>query len=142
MLKNIAISLSLLFITSSAFSATLAEKELQQKFEENIQSRVMDLNKSCDTNIKVVFDWPAFSADDLKTIGIDSYCSEGLKGVINTCESSQIAQETVKEKIENIICSKATPRSIELKDGTLNFGIDFNAANDAKAVQEHLMNNL
>ncbi|GLX64158.1 hypothetical protein KMU_21990 [Proteus vulgaris] len=142
MLKNIAISLSLLLISPSTFAATLAEKELQQKFEENIQSRVVDLNKSCDTNIKVVFDWSAFTADDLKKIGVDSYCSEGLKGVINTCESSKIAQETVKEKIQNITCSKATPRSIELKEGTLNFGIDFNAANDAKAVQEHLMNNL
>lgn len=142
MLKNIAISLSLLIISSSAFSATLAEKELQQKFEENIQSRVVDLNKSCDTNIKVGFDWSTFTVDDLKTTGVDSYCSEGLKGVINTCASSKIAQETVKEKIQNITCSKATPRSIELKEGTLNFGIDFNAVNDAKAVQEHLMNNL
>ncbi len=142
MLKNIAISLSLLFITSSAFSATLAERELQQKFEENIQSRVVDLNKSCDANIKVAFDWSAFTAEELKTTGIDGYCSEGLKGVINTCESSKIAQETVKEKIQNITCSKASPRSIELKDGTLNFGIDFNAANDANAIQTHLMNNL
>ncbi|WP_193015903.1 hypothetical protein [Proteus sp. FME41] len=142
MLKNIALSLSLLLISSSSFSATLAEKELHQKFEDNIQSRVVDLNKSCDSAIKVAFDWSAFSADDLKTAGIDGYCSEGLKGVINTCESSKIAQETVKEKVQNITCSKATPRSIELKEGTLNFGIDFNASNDAKAVQEHLMNNL
>ncbi|CRL61293.1 hypothetical protein [Proteus vulgaris] len=142
MLKNIAVSLSLLLISSSAFSATLAEKELHQKFEDNIQSRVVDLNKSCDANIKVAFDWSAFTADDLKTIGVDSYCSEGLKGVINTCESSKIAQETIKEKIQNITCTKTTPRSIELKEGMLNFGIDFNASNDAKAVQEHLMNNL
>lgn len=142
MLKNIAVSLSLLLISSSAFSVSLAEKELYKKFEENIQSRVVDLNKRRDTNIKVAFDWSAFTADDLKTIGIDSYCSEGLKGVINTCGSSKVAQETVKEKIQNITCSKATPRSIELKEGTLDFGIDFNASNDAKAVQEHLMNNL
>lgn len=142
MLKNIAISLSLLLISSSAFSATLAEKELQQKFEDNIQSRVVDLNKSCDANIKVAFDWSAFTADDLKNTGIDGYCSEGLKGVINTCESSKVAQETVKEKIQNITCTKATPRRIELKEDTLYFGIDFNASNDAKAVQEHLMNNL
>ena len=55
MLKNIAISLSLLLITSSAFQPHW-QKELQQKFEENIQSRVVDLNKSCDANIKVAFD--------------------------------------------------------------------------------------
>lgn len=142
MLKNIAITLSLLVISASAFSATLAEKELQNKFEENIQSRITDLNKSCDSNINVAFDWSAFSVDDLKTTGIDGYCSEGLKGVINTCESSKVAQETIKEQIKNITCSKATPRSIELKDGTLLFGIDFNSSNDAKAIQEHLMNNL
>lgn len=52
MLKNIAISLSLLLISSSTFAATLAEKELQQKFEENIQSRIVDLNKSCDAKYK------------------------------------------------------------------------------------------
>ncbi|CRL64956.1 hypothetical protein BN1804_03262 [Proteus penneri] len=36
MLKNIAVSLSLLLISSSAFSATLAEKELHQKILNSI----------------------------------------------------------------------------------------------------------
>lgn len=115
MLKNIAVSLSLLLISSSAFSVSLAEKELYKKFEENIQSRVVDLNKSCDTNIKVAFDWSAFTADDLKTIGIDSYCSEGLKGVINTCGSSKVAQETVKEKYKTLPALKPRLAVLNLK---------------------------
>ena len=44
MLKNIAISLSLLLISSSAFQRHWLKK-LQQKFK-NIQSRVVDLNKA------------------------------------------------------------------------------------------------
>lgn len=142
MFKKTLVTLSLLVISSSTFAYTLAEKELHQKFEDNIQSSVTDLNKRCDTNIAVGFDWSAFTADDLKTTGIDGYCSEGLKGVINVCETSKAAQETVKEKVQNITCSKATPRTIDVKEGTLKFGIDFNASNDAKAVQEYLMNNL
>lgn len=142
MLKNIAVTFSLLFISSSTFSATLAEKELIHKFENNIQDRVADLNETCDSTIKVDFDWSTFTTNDLKSIGIDGYFSEGLKGVINTCNSSKIAQEAVKEKIQKITCSKATPRIIELKEGILNFGIDFNAVNDAKAIQEYLLNNL
>lgn len=142
MFKKYIITFSLLLLSTSAFSATLAEKEQYQKFEDNIQSRVASLNKSCNTNINVAFDWSAFTADDLKTAGIDGYCSEGLKGVINVCESSKAAQETVKEKIQNITCTKAIPRTIDIKEGTLLFGIDFNASNDAEAVQEHLMNNL
>ncbi|OAT51094.1 hypothetical protein M997_0159 [Proteus hauseri ATCC 700826] len=142
MFKKYIMTFSLLLISTSAFSATLAEKELQQKFEDNIQSRIADVNKSCNANINVAFDWAAFTADDLKTTGVDGYCNEGLTGVIHVCESSKAAQETVKEKIQNITCTKATPRTIDIKEGTLLFGIDFNASNDAKAVQEYLMNNL
>ena len=88
------------------------------------------------------FDWSTFTKEQLDTIGIDGYSKEMLKGIANVCEHSELAKQSVGEKIKHITYSYTKPRVIELKEGSLSLGMDFDAANDTKAVEEYLMNNL
>ncbi|MEQ5183639.1 hypothetical protein QS795_007680 [Providencia zhijiangensis] len=142
MLKKIVLTSSLLLITTSSFAFSLAEKEKHQKYETEVSSQISALNKTCGSDIKANFDWATFSKEQLETIGIDGYSKEMLKGIANVCEHSELAKQSVGEKIKNITYSYTKPRAIELKDGTLSLGMDFDSANDAKAVEEYLMNNL
>lgn len=142
MLKKIVLTSSLLLITTSSFAFSLAEKEKHQKYETEISSQVTALNKTCGSDIKANFDWSTFSKEQLETIGIDGYSKEMLKGIANVCERSELAKQSVGEKVKTITYSYAKSRVIALKDGTLSVGMDFESANDAKAVEEYLMNNL
>ncbi|MTC60917.1 hypothetical protein GKR50_12955 [Providencia rustigianii] len=142
MLKKIVLATSLFFITTSTFAFSLAEKEKHQKIETEVASQVEFVNKICGSKIQASFDWATFSKEQLETIGIDGYSNEMLKGITKVCERSELAKQSVSEKIKNITYSYAQPRAIELKEGTLYLGIDFDAANDTKAVEEYLLNNL
>ncbi|HEF8784756.1 TPA: hypothetical protein QH450_001666 [Providencia alcalifaciens] len=142
MLKKIVLASSLVLFTASSFAYSLAEKEKHQRYETEVSSQVSALNKTCGSEIKVSFDWSTFTKEQLDTIGIDGYSKEMLKGIANVCEHSELAKQSVGEKIKHITYSYTKPRVIELKEGSLSLGMDFDAANDTKAVEEYLMNNL
>lgn len=122
---------------------SLQDKEIQIQQEAALQEIIVSTNQRCgDANLTANFDWTKFSSEDLKSYGIAGFCGEALRAVARTCESSEIAMKTVKEKLESVACGKATPRSIELNDGNLHFNIDFNSSNDSNFVYEFLINNL
>lgn len=128
---------------SFASAQSLQDREVQAQQETALQETVVSINQRCgDANLKAGFDWAQFTSEDLKSYGVAGYCGEALLAVARTCESSEIAMETVKEKLQSVTCGKAAPRSIELNDGNLRFNIDFNESNDANFVHEFLMKNL
>jgi hypothetical protein len=53
-----------------------------------------------------------------------------------------MGKDAVKEKIRSVTCGFGSERSITLKDGTIDYKIQFRSANDADYVFEYLQNNL
>ena len=50
--------------------------------------------------------------------------------------------KAVQNSVKSVMCLKASPRRVELKNGQLIFGIDYNAANNEEAVRTFLKNNI
>ena len=58
------------------------------------------------------------------------------------CEQSQVGKDTVKQKIKTFTCGFGPQRTIALKDGAVDYKINFNSSNDGDFVFEYLQNNL
>ena len=99
-------------------------------------------NKSCQSSLTATFDWSAVpSADELAKYSPEGYCNAALEGIQRVC-SDQLGKDAVQKQIKKVTCGFATSRQVELKDGTLDYKINFNSANDADYVFEYLQNQL
>lgn len=129
-------------VMHSAVAQTLAEKQIYAQQEKYLAEEAAYLNKSCQSDIKVSMDWSNFKKAELTERDAAGICKEALLGAVRVCESSSEGMKAVQDNIKSVVCSRATPRNIELKAGVLNFGIDYNAVNDIDAVNDYLMNTL
>ena len=99
-------------------------------------------NKTCQSSLTATFDWSAVpSAEELAKYSPEGYCSAALEGIQRVC-SDELGKDAVRKQIKKVTCGFATSRQIELKDGTLDYKINFNSVNDADYVFEYLQNQL
>lgn len=134
--------LSVLFLHTAA-AQTLAEKQLHQKQEENLAPDVKRLHANCGVDIAVSFDFSNFTKEELEKYSAYSLCQEAVRGVNQICLNSDIGKQAVQENVKSIVCSRTTPKMMELKEGTLTYGIEYEVqANTARDVQTYLENNM
>jgi hypothetical protein len=88
----------------------------------------------------VKFDWAAAPNADLEHYSAEGYCNSPLSAVRSIC--NDVAKEPVKEKIKRPTCGFAGKRTIALKNGALDYKINFSSFNDDDFVVEYLRNNL
>jgi len=55
---------------------------------------------------------------------------------------SPAGKEAAKQKIKSLTCSFGPQRTVVLKDGAIDYEVNFNSSNDADYVFEYLQNNL
>jgi hypothetical protein len=125
------------------FAQSLKDKEYFAKQEEALAKDVTATNKKCDSNIAAKFDWstpPA--AEDRTKYSAYGYCGAALEGMRKVCDGGAMGKEAVKEKIKSLTCGFAPKREIALKDGAINYKIEFKSSNDAAFVSDYLKNNL
>ena len=67
--------------------------------------------------------------------------SEGLRRGCIVC-GEEMAKETVKQKVKKLLCKVGAQRAIDLKDGTLTYTIEWDAANASDYVTDYLMKTL
>jgi hypothetical protein len=132
----------LLILGVSAVGAqSLKIRERMAAEETTLKESVVSTNKTCETSMTVQFDWKGAPEDKLIERSASSVCDEALAGIRHVCESP-IGKEAVKQKIKSVTCGFGPARAITLKDGNVDFKIDFSAANDADYVYEFLQNTL
>jgi len=100
-----------------------------------------DINKACGTSFAVEFDWAAATNADLEHYSASGYCGSALSAVRSIC-NDVAGSDAVKQKIKRVTCGFAAKRTIALKNGALDYKINFSSFNDFDFVIEYLRNNL
>jgi hypothetical protein len=121
---------------------SLKVKERMAAQEAELQRQVAALNKKCGTNFTARFDWSAAPQTDLFKYSAAGYCDNGaLAGIQEVC-GHDLGKPAAKDKIKTVICGFGSERTIALKDGVLDYKINFDSSNDFDFVYEYLQNNL
>jgi hypothetical protein len=135
-----------IMVAMSAMCATavnaqsLKDKEYFAAQEKELASDVSFLNKTCDTNISVKIDWSKLPAE--RDHSPSGYCEGGaLSGLREVCKS-QLGKDTVKQKVKDVTCTFGPQRTIVLKDGTINYTINYSSSNDWEFVYAYLQEHL
>ena len=133
---------TLSIFSSVALAQSLKDKEYFADQEKYLAGEVTFTNERCGNSLTAKFDWlKPPSPEDRKTYSAYGYCGAALEAVRRVCDS-QAGKEAVKQKIKSLTCSFGPQRTVVLKDGTIDYEVNFNSSNDADYVFEYLQNNL
>ncbi|HLJ00518.1 MAG TPA: hypothetical protein VKT76_12435 [Bradyrhizobium sp.] len=135
------IALVVAFGVSAAYAQSLKMKQRESSEAEDLVKDAKSLNEACGTEIAVKFDWTEAKEDLITANSPESYCDGMLSGVRRVCGSPD-GKAAVKGKVKTISCGFGPERKMSLKDGTIDYKIDFKSANDADFSYEFLQNNL
>ena len=75
--------------------------------------------------------------EDRKTYSAYGYGKVALEAMWRVC-GSEAGKEAVKQKIKSLTCSFGPQRTVVLKDGTIDYEVNFNSSNDVDYVFEYL----
>ena len=131
-----------------SFAETLAEKEFKATETGYISRDLKALNDACGTTMAMDIDWAAFqgAAEQMSkaSASVNGRCSEMTTAVAQICRGSADGKEAVKKNIQKLSCTfgGGGKQLIELKAGTLAFGIDVDAANVGDAMTKYIKNNI
>jgi hypothetical protein len=88
-----------------------------------------------------VDDWAGAPVDKLEAYSSEGYCDAAQSSIRRVC-GDDMGKKAVGAKIKSMSCGFGPARSIALKDGALDYKINFDSANDSDCVYEFLQNNL
>jgi hypothetical protein len=138
-----ASAIAIAICATAASAQSLRDKEYFAGQEKYLADKVPYVNEKCGTSIAVKFDWSTPpKPEERNTHSAYGYCEATLDGVRRVCEMSATGKDAVKQKIKSITCGFGPQRTIALKDGAIDYKINYNSSNDADFVFEYLQNNL
>jgi hypothetical protein len=133
---------ALSILSSVALAQSLKDKEYFADQEKYLAGEVTSTNERCGNSLTAKFDWSKPPApEDRKTYSAYGYCGVALEAMRRVCDS-QAGKEAVKQKIKSLTCSFGPQRTVALKDGTIDYEVNFNSSNDVDYLFEYLQNNL
>lgn len=100
------------------------------------------LNKSCGSNITVRFDWSAVPEADLVTYGAEKPLRPRWWASRASAPTRPARARSRSRSAWSVVCGFTGERSVTLKNGALDYKIDFKSFNDGIRVFEYLQNNL
>ncbi len=127
--------------TTAVYAQSLKMKQREEVQDQELIKDAKDTNESCGIDIPIKFDWKNAPADLINANSPEGYCDSMLHSVRRVCEDPN-GKSAVKEKVKSITCGFGPDRSMSLKDGALNYTINFNSSNDSDFAYEFLQNNL
>jgi hypothetical protein len=119
---------------------SLKDKEYFAKEDKNLSGYMANLNRTCGSDIIAKFDWSRTPSD--RTYSASSYCNAVLGALSHICGRSQLGKDTVKQKIKSLTCSFGPQRTITIKDGAIDYRINYSSSNDVEFAQKYLEDNL
>ena len=131
-------------LTATAALGAYAQSDVevrQKKQELALIDNAKDTNKECESEIAIAFDWTNVPADRLSSFSPASYCDNMLYSVRRICGDKD-GKAAVKQQIKSISCGFGAERTMSLKDGKLDYKIQFDSSNDGDFAYEYLMNHL
>ena len=135
------IALLVAISASSTHGQSLKEKQIRARQEAELAKDIEFTNKTCASEFSVKFDWSAVPADALEKFSAEGYCDAALEGIRRVCTDAP-GKDAVKQNIKTMTCGFGRERAISLKEGSLDYTINFASVNDADFVYAYLVNNL
>ena len=133
---------TLSIFSSVALAQSLKDKEYFAEQEKYLAAEVSSTNERCGNSLTAKFNWlKPPTPEDRKTYSAYGYCGAALEAMRRVCDS-EAGKEAVKQKIKGLTCSFGPQRTVVLKDGGVDYEINFTSSNDADYVFEYLQNNL
>jgi hypothetical protein len=126
---------------TSANARSLKARKGMAEQEKILVKHIESLNKSCGTTIAVKFYWKDAPVADLEKHSASLFCAAALEGIGRTC-ADKLGKDAVQKQIKNVTCGFGPERSVAMKDGVVDFKINFSSYNDADFVHEFMQNNL
>jgi hypothetical protein len=120
---------------------SLKQKEYVAKQDAAAADLMPHLKQECGTDIPVKFDWSNTPKPEDFKYDASDFCGSAVWAVKQICSSSPTGKDTVQQKIKKVTCGFGK-ESIAIKDGGLDFKIDFDGADHAYHALEWLKNNL
>jgi hypothetical protein len=115
--------------------------QIRGREEAELAEDAASTNHACGSNFSVKFDWTAAPNADLERYSAEGYCDNALSAVRRIC-NDVAGRDAVKQRIKRMTCGFGGNRTIALKDGALDYKINFSSVNDYDFVVEYLRNNL
>ena len=137
-------AIAIVICATAANAQSLKDKEYFAGQDKYLADKVPFTNQKCESNIAVKIDWSTPPApEDRNTYSAYGHCEAALDGLRRVCEMSPAGKDAVKQKIKSVTCGFGPKRSIALKDGAVDYKVNFKqSSNDADYVFEYLQNNL
>lgn len=138
-----SIGLAAILMAATAVGAyAQSDVEVREKQQElALIDNAKDTNKQCESEIAIAFDWTNVPADRISKFSPVAFCDSMLYSVRRICGDKD-GKAAVKEQIKSINCGFGAERTMSLKDGKLDYKIQFDSYNDADFAYEYLMNHL
>jgi hypothetical protein len=76
----------------------------QARHDKSYADTLLEMNNACGTSVSAAIDWSSVNDDLLKELSISSYCESPLTSLKSLCEVSNVAKQTVREKVKQVSC--------------------------------------
>ncbi len=126
---------------TSANAQSLKARQGMAEQDEMLVEKAASFNKDCGTTAPVKFDWKDAPEAELEKYSASGFCAAALEGISRTC-GTKLGKDAVQQKVKSVTCGFGPERSITMKDGAVDFKINFSSSNDADYVYEFMQNNL
>jgi hypothetical protein len=120
---------------------TLAVRYAMESDDERLEPYLRATNEKCGSNLSARYDRTGLPLDMLKDGYASSHCERAIEGIQRVCEDAA-GRKAVTKVVKTIVCHYKVPRSAELKDGVLDYYMDFTSFNDAITIFEYLQGKL
>ena len=139
----VASAIAIAICSTVANAQSLKDKEYFASQEKYLADKVTFANQKCEGNVAAKFDWSTPpTPDERRTYSAYGYCEAVLDAMRRVCEMSPAGKDAIKQKIKSVTCGFGPQRSIALKDGAIDYKINYSSSNDVDFVFEYLQNNL
>ncbi len=74
------------------------------RHDKDYGATLQEMNNACGTSVAASIDWSSITDDQLKELSISGYCEPSLSVLKDLCTVSNVARQTVKEKVKQVSC--------------------------------------
>ena len=120
---------------------TIAVRDAMESDDERLEPYLRATNEQCGSNLTARYDRTGMPLDRLKDGYASSHCERAIEGIQRVCQDAP-GRNAVAKQVKTLVCHYKVPRSVELKDGVLNYYMDFTSFNDAITIFEYLQEKL
>lgn len=112
------------------------------RHDKDYAATLLEMNNACGTSVSAAIDWSSVNDDLLKEVSISSYCESPLTAMKGLCEVSNVAKQTVREKVKQVSCRFAPTQEPKFEADRLIWTTHKDASNQDQFATRFFKKNL